>query len=799
LTFILNRFEMRPLALIGLVGILATSPAAAQSAVTAAFPSVTLIVRPDTTRVYRFDIPAQSLPDALADFGRQSGLRVELADAGASAVRTTAVVGSLTAPAGLRALLTGTGFEARFEDAETVLVSRGTSGEPSTALTPVVVTADATRSARYTTRRTMTATRTDAELRDVPQAITVLGRDLIADQSMQSMADVVQYLPGVTMGQGEGHRDAPTIRGQSSTADFFADGVRDDAQYLRDLYNVERVEALKGPNAMVFGRGGGGGVINRVMKEAQWLPTRSLTLEGGSFEHRRGTLDVGDGFGRMLATRLNGMFEDSRQFRDATGLERYGVTPTATILAGHTLVKVGYEYFADRRTVNRGIPSFQGAPSSADIETFFGDPNASRSRLVMHAGDATIERAWGGVVLRNRSRIVRYDKFYQNVFPGAVNAAGTEVSLSAYNSATDRRSLFNQTDVTYTLGTGPVRQTFLVGAELSRQRSDNYRTTGYFNGTSASMLVPFDSPTVSPLVEYRQAASDANNRIDANVAAVYAQNQIALGAHWQAIVGVRYDKFDLDFHDPRSGEDLTRDDEMVSPRAGLVFKPVEPVSIYGTYSVSHLPSSGDQFASLTPTTSTLEPEGFRNREIGVKWDIRSDLSVTGAWYRLDRTNTTAPDPNSTTRLVQTGRQRSTGHEIELVGNLAVAWQVVAGYAAQEAKIVSRTSAAAVGAIVPLVPRQTFSLWNRYQLVPRLGAGLGVVHQTKMFAAIDNTVTLPGFTRVDAAAFVTVSQMLRAQLNVENVLDERYYPTSHGNNNIAPGAPRTLRFSLTVTP
>jgi catecholate siderophore receptor len=790
---------MRGITPFALACALAAAPAAAQSA---AFghSSPAVAAGPDTTRVFRFDIPAQPLPNSLADFARQSGLHVELDGARAAEVEATAVIGSFTAPAALRTLLTNTGFEARFQNAETVIVTSGTSSEASTAaLAPVVVTADAARGARYTARRTTTATRTDAQLRDVPQAITVISRDLIADQSMQSMSDVVRYVPGVTMGQGEGHRDAPTIRGQSSTADFFADGVRDDAQYFRDLYNVERVEALNGPNAMVFGRGGGGGVINRVTKEAQWLPTRSFTFHGGSFEHRRATLDVGDGFGRLLAARLNGMIEDSRQFRDATGLERLGFHPTASVLVGNTLVKVGYEYFTDRRTVNRGIPSFQGAPSTAEIETFFGDPSASRSKLVMHAGAALIERDWRRLTLRNRSRVVRYDKFYQNVFPGALNAAGTEVSISAYNNATDRRSVFNQTDLTFTVGTGRVRQTFLVGAELSRQRSDNYRTTGYFDGTTTSILVPFASPTISRTVEYRQTASDANNRVDANVTAVYAQHQVALGAHWQGVIGVRYDNFDLDFHDNRGTADLTRDDNMVSPRVGLVFKPVEPVSLYGTYSVSHLPGSGDQFASLSPTTRALEPEGFTNRELGLKWDIRSDLSLTGAWYRLDRTNTAAPDPNSTTQLVQTGSQRSTGHEIALVGNFTEAWQVAAGYAAQDARIVNRTSAAQAGATVPLVPRQTFSLWNRYQVIPRLGAGLGLVHQTRMFASIDNAVTLPGFTRVDAAVFVTLSQMLRAQLNVENLFDERYYPTSHGNNNIAPGAPRALRFSLALTP
>ncbi len=784
--------------LIALALALALAPAAAQPAAAIAGRSIT--APGDTGRVYRFDIPAQSLHDALVDFARQTGIRVELSETSASAIQTPAISGALTAPAALRALLGGTGLEARFEDAETVVVGPAVSAEAaSRELSPVVVIADASRTARYNARRTTSATRTDAQLRDVPQAVTVLSRDLIADQAMQNMADVVRYVPGITMGQGEGHRDAPTIRGTSTTADFFADGVRDDAQYLRDLYNVERVEALKGPNAMVFGRGGGGGVINRVTKEAQWMPTRAFTLEGGSFEHRRGTLDLGDGFGRAFAARLNGVIEDSRQFRDATGLERHGVNPTATILAGNTVVKVGYEYFADRRTVNRGIPAFRGAPSSTPIETFFGDPKASRSRLVMHAGNAAIERSWGAMTLRNRSRIVRYDKFYQNVFPGAVNAAGTEVSLSAYNNATDRRSAFTQTDLIYTLGAGRVRQTLLVGAELSRQRSDNYRTTGHFDGTATSMLVPFASPTVSPAIVYVQGAGDANNRVDADVVAVYAQDQFALGSHWQAIVGVRYDRFELNFHDNRGGADLAREDDMVSPRVGLVFKPVEPVSFYGSYSVSHLPGSGDQFASLTPTTRALEPEGFINREVGLKWDLRPALSLTAAWYRLDRTNTAAPDPNSTTRLVQTGRQRSSGYELGLSGNVAEAWQIAAGYASQKATIRSRTSAAEAGATVPLVARHAMSLWNRVQLVPRLGVGAGVIHQARMFAAIDNTVTLPGFTRVDAAAFLTLTETMRAQLNVENVLDERYYPTSHGNNNIAPGAPRSVRFSLTVTP
>ncbi|MGH7720139.1 MAG: TonB-dependent receptor, partial [Gemmatimonadaceae bacterium] len=755
---------------------------------------------PDSTDRYRFDIPAQPLRDALAALGRQAGLRVVLRGT-PSGIESRPVTGTLTAQAALRILLAGTGHRARFEDAESIVVSKAaTRDSVAHELTPVVVMGDATRRAGYTARRTATATKTDVPLRDVPQAVTVLGRELIEDQSMQNMTDVTRYIPGISMGQGEGHRDAPTIRGNSSTSDFFVDGVRDDAQYLRDLYNVERVEALKGSNAMIFGRGGGGGVINRVTKEAGWAPTRDVTLEGGSFDHKRATVDIGDGVGPGFAVRLNGMFEDSRQFRDATSLERYGVNPAAAILAGGTLVRLGYEYFADRRTVNRGIPSFQGRPSGADITTFFGDPDASRSRAVVHSAGATIERgSVSGLLLRNRTRFVTYDKYYQNVFPGALNATGTQVSLNAYNNATYRRNLFNQTDVTYALGAGSIRHTLLVGAELGRQVSENYRETGYFNDATTSLAVPFEDPTISAPITFRQSATDADNEVTANIVGVYAQNQVELGSHWQAVVGLRYDRFDLDFHNNRNDQDLQRKDDMLSPRAGLLFKPTERISLYGAYSIAHLPSSGDQFASLTATTQTIEPERFTNRELGIKWDLGAGLALTAAVYRLDRTNTSAPDPADPTRVVQTGAQRTTGVETGLSGYLTSRWQVAGGYARQRARIVRRTSAAREGVTVPLVPEHTLSLWNRYQVTRRFGAGLGVVHQADMFAAIDNAVTLPAFTRLDAAAYVTLSDRLRAQLNVENLLDERYYATSHGNDNIMPGASRTLRVSVTATP
>ncbi|HEU4723479.1 MAG TPA: TonB-dependent siderophore receptor [Gemmatimonadaceae bacterium] len=661
------------------------------------------------------------------------------------------------------------------------------------------VVAERARRTAYSAASSRTATKTNTLLRDTPQSATVLTRAVISDQSMQSMADAVRFMPGVTMAQGEGHRDAPVIRGQSTTADFFVDGVRDDAQYLRDLYNVERVEALKGSNAMIFGRGGGGGVINQVRREAQWAQVGGVTLEGGSFDHKRGTLDVGGPLGEHVAVRLDAMYEKSRGFRDASRLSRRGVTPTATIVAGAgTVVRLDYENFHDDRNVDRGMPALRGAPSPAPITTFFGDPRLSSSRLDMNAGSVVVDRPLGGgFALRNRTRVVHYDKFYQNVYPSALDTSGTQVTLQGYNSATGRANLFNQTDVTGTLATGRVRHTLLAGAELSRQRTSNFRNTGYFNGstTVTSTPVPFASPTTAATVAFRQSASDADNNARADVGALYVQDQVEFSPHWQAIAGVRVDAFTVRFHNNRNGQDLERYDRLVSPRAGVIFKPVTPASLYASYGASHLPSSGDQFSSLTATTQTLEPERFDNYEVGAKWDVRPSLALTGALFQLDRSNSTAPDPANAQRTVQTGAQRTTGFELGVSGEVTPVWQLVAGLSSQTARIRSRTSSGSAGATVPLVPRTTLSLWNRVQLSPLVGVGAGAVHQARMYAAIDNSVTLPAFTRWDGALYVTLPLRTRAQLNVENLLDTRYYPTSHGNNNIMPGASRTLRLSL----
>lgn len=652
---------------------------------------------------------------------------------------------------------------------------------------------------RYLPHPTRTALRTLTPLRETPQAVTVIGRELIDDQAMQGLGDVLQYVPGARMGQGEGNRDQPTLRGNSSTSGFFIDGMRDDVQFVRDLYNVDRVEVLLGANALLFGRGGTGGIINRVTKSASQRPKREATVAAGSQGSRRGTIDMGTALGARAAVRANAMLEDSDLFRHGAHLERYGFNPVATFApSGATTMTFGVEHFHDARTADRGVPSFGGRPVVVDPATFFGNAALSRATVRVNAADATVShRLSPDMTVRTQLHAATYDKFYQNVYPGAVTASGEAVRIAAYNNATDRTNFLGQMDLLATARTGALRHDLVFGVAAGRQATSNFRMTGYFNDATTAVDVPLADPVTNAPITFRQSASDADNRAVVHTASAYAQDQVAVGHRWRFIGGIGAERFAAQVHDNRKNVAVKRTDLLVSPRAGVVFLAADNLALYGSYSESALPSSGDQFSSLDATTSTLKPERFRNVEAGAKWDAGDRVALTLAAYQLDRSRSRAFDPADPTRTIQTGSQRSRGVEIGVQGAVTEWWQVAGGYARQQAVVTTATKGASAGARVPLVPRHAAALWNRMRLTSGASVGLGVTRQGESFTGLDNTVVLPAYTRLDAAMFLRVGAGFDLQANIENVLGARYFLTSHNNNNISPGAPRSVRVTATT--
>ena len=660
----------------------------------------------------------------------------------------------------------------------------------------------------YDAKQTSTATKTDSLIRDIPQSITVVTQDLMHDQQMQSMADVVRYVPGIAMANGEGNRDSPIFRGiNSASGDMYIDGVRDDVEYYRDLYNISSVEALTGPNAMIFGRGGSGGVINRVSKQADWTSVREAQLALGSYNSRRLSADLGGAVNSAMAARVNALYHESDGFQRNFHQKREGINPTVALAVGErTLVNLSYEYFKDERVADRGIPSFKGLPLNLPVDAFFGDPDpATRpTHVEVNAVTGLITHDFGnGVILKNRTRYTYYDKFYQNYNAGAVNTAGTAVAISAYNNHQWRDNTFNQTDVTGTVITGGVKHRLLGGMELGQQNTDYLRKTGVFTtfNNATTVNIPLATSAMTLPVNYVLGAStsDRDARSEASLVGVYVQDQIELSPQFQVIAGLRHDNFNLDYHDNVTGSNLSSRDSQYSPRIGVVYKPIVPVSIYGNYSIAYFPRGGDQLSSLTAANQKLDPEKFENYEVGVKWDVTPRLSSRIAVYRLNRTNVAVADPLIAGQFDLVDGQRTNGVEIGLSGNVTSAWSVMGGYAYQDSKLTATTSAAAAnGAVAAQVPKSTFSLWNRYDFTPSWGAGLGVICRTDMFASTSNAVTLPGYTRVDGALFYRVDKNISLQMNVENLMDRKYFASANNDNNITPGSPRTVRVALNLS-
>jgi catecholate siderophore receptor len=601
-----------------------------------------------------------------------------------------------------------------------------------------------------------------------------------------------------------------TLRGNNSTADFFIDGLRDDIQYYRPLYNLERVEVLRGPNAMIFGRGGGGGVINRVTKTPFIGSLVAGTASIDGFGAWYADLDTNAALGRSAALRFNGIYEEFGNHRDFYEGRLYAANPSLRFdLGTRTSLILSYEYLNDRRVVDRGVPAasagtiaYPAKPLEGYRDTFFGDPAVNRTDFDAHILRGTLQHRFSDAVsITSRLLYADYDKSYRNVFaatPVRVSGGVGEVGLEAYQDAFQRENLFSQTDLVFRAATGPIEHTILAGFEYGDQQTGNQRLNGFFGPTARRLFVPLASRISSPTVAFRGGAGTAERGTvsDANVLAAYVQDQLRLGPI-ELVAGLRYDRFDIAVNDLISGVRTERTDNLWSPRLGLIFHPVENVSLYASFSRSFLPQAGDQFNSLDVSGAALEPERFDNYEIGARFEPREGLILSAAAYRLDRTNTRAPGPTPGT-IVQTGEQRSRGIELEASGRIAPNWFVTAGYAYQEAEILSRTAAcdpAVRTCQVPQVPRHMASTWTRYDFTPRLGAGIGVHHQSESFASISNAVVLPAYTRLDAGLFVRLTDSVEAQLNVENLLGEDYFPTAHNDANISTGAPRNIRATV----
>ena len=657
---------------------------------------------------------------------------------------------------------------------------------------------------------------------EVPQSLSIVTSDQINRQGFDSIGDIVLYTPGVNQSQGEGHRDAVVFRGVRSTADFFVDGVRDDVQYYRPLYNLEQVEILRGPNALFFGRGGTGGILNRVTKKGV-IGENFVDYLGAvdSFGANTLQIDINRGVTDRSAFRLNAYYELLDNHRDHYDGDRFGINPTAFFeLGANTTLNLYYEYLDNQRFIDRGIPAgSDGRPATELVDITFADTLLNTATLEAHALRAAVNHDFLPDLKANATAsYTDFDKLYSNFFPVSYDEATQVVGLDGYIDTTQRSSFNLAANLVGAFSTGGIGHTAVFGGEFRDTKNDNDRFNAFFDQTqddveffAVTRPVRFSGNVgvnANGDTTFNDFSVDLNDKTQADVTvySIYLQDTIDVTSWLEVVLGARYDEFEITVDNIASAQasgqrDVTsRTDSEISPRVGLVAKPIEDLSLYASYSESFLPRSGEQFADLpddpnTPDDDTLDPNTFTNLETGVKWDFANQFSLTAAVFEIEQESPQASDTAGQLVIVES---EITGFETQLQGKFTSAWSVNAGYSylsGDQVDTGGATQGQENGLRLRELPRHTFNLWSEYQLNARLGFGGGLTYQDESFADNSNLVTLPSFVRVDAAARYQLSDRTRLQLNIENLLDREYFPNAHNANNITVGRPINARLSV----
>lgn len=658
----------------------------------------------------------------------------------------------------------------------------------------------------YSPKKT-SAAKIPADLRDIPQTVDVVPEELLRDQRALSIQDALKNVPGVGLSHGDGQRDQVTIRGFSAISDQFVDGFRDDALYFRDLSNVERIEVIKGPAAVLYGRGSSGGLINRVTRKPGENIT-AVTLSAGSWDAKRGELDVGRAIedGRV-AFRLTGALERSGSFRRYQFLDREAISPSLLIRPNsRTEILIQADYLNDRRITDFGIPAYQGRPVDVAPGTYYGAANArdadvSRSKvssqtlsIVHHLSDS--------LTLRDGFRRYNYDLDRRNTLSGAVLPITATrpkplVSLNRSNFFRDETGWSNQLELTHVAKLGGMTHTFLYGFEIARQtkRQLLYSRNGIATVDLFAPVLP-----VVPVDLGGNPATDNEGRFSNE--GLYVQDLIDFGSGFKALLGVRHDWFEQRTIQHLALPNLARKDSEWSPRAGLVFQPDATQSYYASWSRSFQPS-GEGFA-LAVNNAGIEPEKTTNKEIGAKYSfLGGRLNATISLFELERTGIKSAVPGTTT-LIPIGTQRTRGAEVSANLDLPSGWRAVAGYSYLDARVIHSVAIddgqPVEGKRATITPRHSANLFVTKSFADRFGLGVGGNYVGDRFANPGNTVTLPAYVTVDALAWVQLGKA-RFQLNAYNLFDRRYIVSGHGTspNLNLPGAPRTvvgtLRFAM----
>lgn len=688
----------------------------------------------------------------------------------------------------------------------------------------------------FRTDVTRTGTRTETPLRDIPQFITIVPQSLIRSQNATTLQDALRNVPGISYAAAEGGTQANQVyylRGFPLNQDIFIDAVRDIGEYNRDLFATETVEVLKGPSAVMFGRGSTGGVINQTTKVADRVQRGEVAVTLGSFDQKRATVDVNLRTTDSTALRLIGLLEDSDSYRYPRGVEKQGFAPSFWMNVGNaTDLTFSFYYLKQKDVTDYGQPAlftnaagFFGFPPVSP-ENYYGYANYDFADYETYTGTFRVDHRFDdSLTLRNVLRLANYKRESESTIStlSTTAANGTPVTPSTPLSLllvtrnhdsgrtrdNDDTAFINQTELIWKAVTGSVTHNVLGGLELASERLDrrNYildANPAVAGAQAPTSLTSFLNPDPYTTLSYTKTPNlDSVSKAD--TVAVYVQDQLELTPQWKALIGLRYEHYKSEARTDRASAvsaaavgPFSRTDNMLSGRAGLLWQPSATQSYYASWGNSYNPSGelgtygGTAATQLTAVNQNLEPEKNQNYEIGAQWDVITGLQLRAAIFRNEKTNARMPDPVSGVTILG-GKRRVDGVEFEATGAITPNWEIYSGIAFMDGEII--TGPANVQGNTPLgVSDVVGNIWTTY----RFGAsgweiGGGLRGQKGAWLTDTNIPgsTIPSYVVADATV-AYVQRQYEVRLNVTNLGDKVYYIGGYNNspNRVLPGYPRS---------
>ncbi|MFK7013797.1 TonB-dependent siderophore receptor [Acinetobacter baumannii] len=657
-----------------------------------------------------------------------------------------------------------------------------------TNLPTISVKADKEISLKQEVWQASSATKGLMQLKDVPQIVNVVPKQVLREQTVTSMQGALQNVAGLSFSVGDGQRDQVMIRGFSAITDNYVDGIRDDALYFRDMSNVERIEVLKGPASVLYGRGSAGGLVNKINKKPIDQSLREVSLIGSTTGQRRAEVDVNEKVAENVKVRLTGAVEDSDGYRDQAFLKRQAVAPSVQWdITDKTKLLLQADYLHDNRLADQGFPTdpITGKPVKTNPKTFYGALNGKEvgdvdteisSQTISLDHEFNDNFKYHGAVRHYNYSLDRQYSVVSHQDPDKNKLPADQIQLSQNKRIRNEDGVYVQQELSALFNTGFLKHNTLIGVEYSKQHKDELvwskarQITNIFN-PQLENWTPLDT----------NIDADTNNTNTFEKYGVYLQDLMTVTDQLKVLVGLRYDNLSQDRDDQSSKNvDLNRTDNTYSPRIGVVYQPVNNLSLYTSYNRSFQPLA-DSFV-FYKNSDDLRPTKTENYEIGAKWDVNDQLNVTLALFEMSQTNIQNKDPNDPKGLtaILAGEQKTKGVELSLTGHLTDQLSVLAGYSYMDGKI-EKSAIGFTGNHSALTPNNTANLWLKYQINDHWYAAVGGRGESSRFSASDNKNVLPGYAVVNAALGYQ-SERYDVNLNLNNLFDRDYFVSGHSGAN-----------------